>query len=266
MINPIILIKLALWVITIASVTLLLNRRKITSGNKLLFHVAGVVVFGFVFGQLSRLNPNPMTLLNNVFLNLKGAAVPVPLQLSLVMLSVMLVFVVVSNRSICGWGCQLGLLQDLLYRIPTPKFNVSKRVTLWTRVLFFGLFVGLLFLYGFNILGLLDPFGVFQLSLTAISGLALLVIGLSSIVFYRPWCRFLCPFGLAGLATEQFSLYRPRVNRDECVNCLQCVKACPTGTMEDFYNGNQFHNDCFACGECIQSCNVNALSWSRKTN
>ncbi len=263
--NPILLIKLALWVITIATSTLLLKRRKITSRIRLLFLIAGIIVFGFVFGRLSTLNPNPMSLLGNVVLNLKGAPVPVPLQLSLVMLTVMLVFVVVSNRSICGWGCQLGLLQDTLYHIPSGKVNVPKKVTLWTRVLFFSLFVVLLFFSGLNILGLLDPFGVFQLSLTAISGLTLSGIVLSSVVFYRPWCRFFCPFGLAGLVAEQFSFYRPRVNRDACIDCMQCVKACPTGAMGDFYEENRFHNDCYACGECIQACKVNALTWSTRT-
>ena len=265
MINPALLIKLGLWILTIATTTLLLKRGKITSRNRLMFLIAGIAVFGFLFGQLSPLNPNPMSLLGNFVLNLKGAEVPVPLQLSLVMLSLMLGLVVVSNRSICVWGCQLGLLQDAFYHIPSRKINVSKKVTLWTRVIFFSLFVGLLFLSGLNILGLLDPFGVFQLSLTTISGVTVLGIALASVVFYRPWCRFFCPFGLAGLVAEQFSFYRPRVDREACVNCMQCVKACPTGAMGDFYQENRFHNDCYACSECIQACKVDALTWSKDT-
>lgn len=261
-INPVILTKIAFWVITIATATLFLKRRKINSRNRLLFLVAGTIVFGFVYGQLSPLNPNPMSIFINLLLNLKGLPVPVPIQLSLVMLIIMLVFVTASNRSICGWGCQLGLIQDALYRVPAPKFNVSKKVTLWTRVLFFCVFAGLLFFSGLNILGLMDPFGVFQLSLSSISGLTITGVVLVSMMFYRPWCRFLCPFGLVGLVAEQFSFYRPRINRDECVNCMQCVKACPTGAMQDFYEENRFHNDCYACGECIQACKINVLNWS----
>jgi len=210
MVNLITLSKVALWTITIVASTILLKGKKITSRNRFGFLIIGTIIFGFIYGQLSPLNPNPMSLLNNLLLNLKGVPLPVPIQLSGLMLLLMLVFVVISNKSICGWGCQLGLLQDALYRVPTPKFNVSKKVTAITRILFFTVFMALLFYSGMNILGLMDPFGLFQLSLTTISGLTLLSVTLASIVFYRPWCRFLCPFGLTGLVVEQFSLFRPR--------------------------------------------------------
>jgi polyferredoxin len=178
----------------------------------------------------------------------------------------MLILVVASNRSICGWGCQLGLLQDALYRLPSKKVNTSRHKTLWTRVLFFIGFIGLLFLNGLNILGVLNPFAIFQLNITLINGVVLLGIALGSVFFYRPWCRFLCPFGLVGLVAEQFSVFHPRINDEKCVNCMQCVKACPTGAMRDFYEKNQFHNDCYACGACIEACKVGAIKWKNKNS
>lgn len=261
--NPILLTKLALWAVTIVAATWMLKKRKINQKNRLMFLIAGTLVFGFIYGQLSPLNPNPMSMVNNLAMNLKGMPVPVPLQLSVVMLGLMLVFVVASNRSICGWGCQLGLLQDALYRVPSRKVNTTKNVTLWTRVVFLGAFVGLLILKEINLLGLLNPFGIFQYNLTMVSGVLFLGVAVASVFFYRPWCRFLCPFGLVGLIAEQFSVYRPRVNGEVCVNCMQCVKACPTGAMKDFYEKNRTHNDCYACGECLESCKVDALKWSR---
>ena len=261
--DPILLSKLALWITTITASTWLLRKRKINKKNRLIFLITGTILFGFIYGQLSPLNPNPMAMVANLFLNLKGLPVPVPLQLSIVMLVVMVLLVVASNRSICGWGCQLGLMQDALYRLPSRKVNVSKQTTLWTRALFLIGFIGLLFLKGLNILGLLNSFGVFQMNLTMISGIVILGIAVASVFFYRPWCRFLCPFGLVGLAAEQFSIYRPRVNKEKCINCMQCVKACPTGAMKDFYDENRFHNDCYACGACIEACKVNALEWTR---
>jgi polyferredoxin len=263
--DPLLLTKLALWIITIGTSTWLLSKGRINKKNRLLFLVAGTTVFGFVYGQLSPLNPNPMSMVTNLILNIKGLPVPVPLQLSVVMLAVMLLLVLASNRSICGWGCQLGLLQDALYRVPVEKVNASKQVTLWTRLAFCTGFLGLLFLKSVNILGLINPFGVFQLDLTLISGAVILGIAIASVFFYRPWCRFLCPFGFVGLIAEQFSVYRPRIDEDKCVNCMQCVKACPTGAMNDFYEKNQFHNDCYACGACIEACKVDALKWSKKS-
>jgi len=262
--DPVILTKLALWIITISTSTWLLAKGRINKKNRLQFLIAGSIVFGFIYSQLSPLNPNPMSMVTNLILNIKGLPVPVPLQLSIVMLAVMLLLVVASNRSICGWGCQLGLLQDALHRMPSKKVNVSKQTTLWTRVVFFIGFIGLLFLNGMNILELLNPFGVFQLNLTLISGLVFLGIAVASVFFYRPWCRFLCPFGLVGLVAEQFSVFHPRINEEKCVNCMQCVKACPTGAMNDFYEKKQFHNDCYACGACMEACKFNALNWSQK--
>jgi polyferredoxin len=262
--NPILLTKLALWIITIGITTWLLAERRINKKNRLLFLIAGIVIFGFIYGQLSPLNPNPMSMVTNLLLNIKGLPVPVPLQLSAIMLLLMLLLVIVSNRSICGWGCQLGLLQDALHRIPSRKVNVSKQTTFWTRLVFFIGFFGLLFLNGVNVLGLLDPFSVFQLNLTVINGLVVLGVALASVFFYRPWCRFLCPFGLLGLVAEQVSFLRPRIDEEKCVNCMQCVEACPTGAMKDFYEKNQFHNDCYACGACIEACKIEAIKWSRK--
>ena len=263
--NPIILTKLALWIITISITAWLLAKRRINEKNRLLFLIAGTIIFGFTYGQLSPLNPNPMSMLTNLLMNVKGLPVPVPLQLSAIMLLLMLLLVAASNRSICGWGCQLGLLQDALHRIPSRKVNVSKQKTFWTRFAFFIGIVGLLFLNGVNILGLLDPFSVFQLNLTAINGLVFLGVAVASVFFYRPWCRFLCPFGLIGLIAEQVSFFRPRIKEEKCVKCMRCVEACPTGAMRDFYENNQFHNDCYACGSCIEACKVEAIKWSQKS-
>jgi len=262
--NPIILTKLALWAITVIVATWMLKEKKINRKNRLVFLILGTLVFGFIYGRISPLNPNPMSMISNLILNIKGMPVPVPLQLSIVMLAVMLVFVVASNRSICGWGCQLGLLQDALYRVASRKVNVNKSVTLWTRGVFLLVFVGLLFIKGVNLLGLLNPFGIFQLNITLVSGVFFLGLAVAGVFFYRPWCRFFCPFGLVGLLAEQFSVYRPRINEDACVNCMQCVRACPTGAMKDFYEKNKTHNDCYACGACLEACKVDAIKWSNK--
>ena len=263
MIDPIIISKLALWAVTITAATVLLRRKRIDTRTRTMFMVAGVIVFGFIYGGISKLNPNPMTSVGNIVLILTGMPVEVPLTLSIVLLTVMLVLTVASNRSICGWGCQLGLMQDLLYKAPVPKRDVSLKVSLVTRTAFLVAMVAGAAVWGVNLLGLMNPFGVFQLQFTLVSGAVLLAIVGSSMVFYRPWCRLFCPFGLAGWAAEQFSLQKPTVNRDACTDCQACVRACPGGAMKDFYEGNRVHADCFACGACIEACKFDALDWKK---
>ena len=263
MIDPIIISKLALWALTIAATTTLLRRKRMDGRKRTIMLVAGVLVFGFLYGQLSPLNPNPMTSIGNLVMSVVGMPVEVPVTMLVVLVGLMLGLTVVSNRSICGWGCQLGLLQDLLYRAPVPKRDVSLRVSLVTRTLFLVTLVAGAVIWGVNLLGVINPFGVFQLQLSLVSGAVLLIIVGSSLVVYRPWCRLFCPFGLAGWAAEQFSVLKPTVNRDACTSCQACVRACPSGAMKNFYDGDRVHTDCFACGACIEACNFDALDWKR---
>lgn len=85
---------------------------------------------------------------------------------------------------------------------------------------------------------------------------------IASAFVYRPWCRFLCPFGLLGWLVEQGSLFRPRIDRDACKKCMLCVKACPGQAMSDIYAERPMRADCFACGACIEACPAEgALGW-----
>ena len=38
-------------------------------------------------------------------------------------LGLMILFGLILGRRICGWLCPFGLVQELLYKIPTPKFH-----------------------------------------------------------------------------------------------------------------------------------------------
>ncbi len=263
--NPLILVKFVLWIATIVAATLLLRRRKVSAKVRLAFLVGGVVVFGFLFGLLipSGLNPNPVaslrTLLSSTLVR-QQLVIPVA-----IMLTLLLVAVWVSNKSICGWACQLGLLQDLLYRAPLPKWKPPFWLANGVRILALLGLVGGLLVSGLDWIGVIDPFQLFSFNFTwAIAGFSFLVL-VASLFIYRPWCRFLCPFGLVGWLVEQVSLLRPRIDRDLCKKCKLCVKACPSGAMADFYADAKIHADCFACGACIAACpQRGALEWRKK--
>ena len=264
-ISPVLITKFVLWIAVVVAATVLLRRRQVTPRLRLAFLIGGVLVFGVGYGLLARggLNPNPVFSVRNllmVVLVRRQVVIPVA-----AMLVILLVMVFVSNKSTCGWGCQLGLFQDLLYRARLPKWKAPFWLSNTVRIVAFVALVAGLAVAGLDWIGLIDPFQLFSFRFTTgvVAFLAVLVV--ASLFMYRPWCHFLCPFGLLGWLVEQVSLFRPRINRAECKKCQLCVKACPGHAMADFYSGAKVHADCFACGACIDACPFDkALSWSTK--
>jgi len=260
--NPLVVIKFVLWIIVVVAATLLLRRRKVTSSVRLAFVTGGVLLFGFIFGLVipGDMNPNPVESLRMLL-----TAVLVKRQFMLpvaAMLVILLLTVLVSNKSICGWGCQFGLLQDLLHRVPLPKWKPPFWLSNSVRILAFVALIAGLVVGGLDWIGLIDPFQLFSFNLTLAIGLFTIAVLVASLFVYRPWCHFLCPFGLLGWLVEQISVFRPRINREACKECKMCVKACPSQAMADFYDGKKIHADCFACGACIEACpRDDALGW-----
>ena len=260
-----ILIKFVLWVGVVVIATVLLHRRKASSRVRLIFLIGGVLLFGFVFGWIIKdgVNPNPVFSVRSL---LTFALVRRQFMLPVaVMLAALLLIVWISSKSICGWGCQLGLLQDLLHRIPLPKWKPPFWLSNGARLVAFGALVGGLVGWGLDWIGIIDPFEIFQFNLTPWIGLFSAAVLGASLFVYRPWCQFLCPFGLLGWLAEQVSLFRPRINREACKECKLCIRACPTQAMSDYYEGKTLHADCFACGSCIDACpQEEALGWRVK--
>ena len=252
--NPVVLSKFVLWIVVIATATVLLRRRKVSPWLRLAFLIGGTLILGFGYGFLAQggLNPNPVLSVRNLLAALLGGRPLTPLAVA--MLVVLLLMVFLSNKSICGWGCQLGLLQDLLYRAPLPKWKPPFWLSNTVRVAAFVALVGGLVIAASDWIRAVDPFRLFQFNFTLWVGLFSAAVLVASLFVYRPWCQFLCPFGLIGWAVEQVSLLRPRINRKACKECKLCVKACPTQAMADIFKGRKIHADCFACGACIAAC------------
>jgi len=262
------------WLAVVLATTLLLRRRQVTTKIRLAFLIGGVLFFGFIFGQIAtgKLDPSPLGSLRNLLQIITGqqqptspTARPTMALFALVMPVLLLIIGWVSNKIICGWACQLGLLQDLIYRVPFPKWRPPFWLSNITRgVVFAGLLFGLV-VAGIDWIGWIDPFQLFRFNFTLAIGIFAAFLLIASLFIYRPWCQFLCPFGFISWLVEQFSLLRPRINREVCKQCQLCVKACPTQAMADIYSGKKLHADCFACGACLAACpQKEALRWQKQ--
>ena len=199
------------------------------------------------------------------------------------MLGILLLFGVIFGRTICGFLCPIGMLQELAYKIKTPK--VKKNKVTWVMT-FFKWAVLIVFVIAIPLgYGLLESYanpgfckyfcpagtlgGGFMLLLNPSNADMFAMLGplftwksallifffIASIFFYRFFCRFICPLGLIYGLFNKFSLMGVIVNKQKCTDCGLCVNACKmdirkVGDME-----------CINCGECISVCPEQAITW-----
>jgi polyferredoxin len=262
-----IIIKFALWFVFLFTVFLLLRAAKIKTASRRWLYALAVLVFGVGLGA----DPSPMgTVKDAVVLFAVSGAVFWP---RLVAFSVLIAFVVLANKFICSWGCQIGTLQDFLFRLNrnskdnsslfAPQIKPPFWLTNSVRILFFAGLIIVAFLWAVDIIEPIDPFRIFKpltLGITTIAFIAL-VLG-TSIFIYRPWCHFFCPFGLVGWIFEKISMYKIHVNYDTCTACDACAKACPSTVMNAILKRNKkIIPDCFGCGTCISVCPTSSVSF-----
>jgi ferredoxin len=61
-----------------------------------------------------------------------------------------------------------------------------------------------------------------------ILGGCLLLIG---VFIGRPYCRFLCPYGVILRQLSRLSKWRVKITPDECIRCRLCEDSCPFGAI-----------------------------------
>ena len=86
-------------------------------------------------------------------------------------------------------------------------------------------------------------------------GILLAVIVLS-ILFFRPFCKWLCPLGAFYALFNRISLLQIQVDEHRCVSCGKCAKACK---MDVDVLKTPAHTECIRCGMCINACPTGAL-------
>lgn len=164
---------------------------------------------------------------------------------------ILILFGVLLGRFICGFLCPFGWFQELLHKIPSPKLSTKKLKPLrYLKYAVLLVMVVVLPLLAVNELSMGDPFfckylcpqgvleGALPLSLTnagiraALGKLftwkacILLAVIVGSVVFYRPFCKWLCPLGAFYALLNKVSLFQMRVDTHKCVSCGACAKAC----------------------------------------
>jgi len=260
-----ILVKFALWLAFLAVVFVLMVRGLVTAQNRKWLLLAAVAVFGVMLGS----DPSPMGTIKDAIVLLGARGVIFPPRL--IAFGMFLLMVILANKFICSWGCQLGTLQDAIFRLNRDKrdrkglirqFKVPFAISNSVRMTFFAAIVASAFLWATDIVEGIDPFKIFKPQMLGLAGMAFVGVTLVLSLFtWRPWCHFLCPFGLVGWAAEKISLFKIHVDYDKCVACGACEKACPSTVMGAILKRDRTIPDCFSCGTCMETCPAKAISF-----
>lgn len=198
------------------------------------------------------------------------------------------------GRALCGWVCPIGLLQDLLYKIPTPKFKVPH----WFG---FGKYLSLIFLV--IVLPIFSEYffcnlfcftagvqvtipnlimGTQSVTMTTLPGtsipfpaivnssapdiilwtttirLSITILLLILVIFTsRLFCKILCPIGALLAIFNYFSFFKIK-QPSRCISCKKCDKSCPMDCepMSRISQGIPANQkgECIVCNQCSSDC------------
>lgn len=197
-------------------------------------------------------------------------------------LGILLLYGVALGRTICGWLCPAGLIQELLHRIPTPKLRKSPvtRALSWLKYAILAVLVAAIPLwYGLSrdmplpafckyictagtfegAVGLLsNPVNAPKLGMLGLlftrKFVIMVAVGLACVFCYRAFCRFLCPLGAIYSLFNRFSFVGVRVDAGRCNHCGACARSCG---MDVRHVGDR---ECIQCAKCMGACSRGAIS------
>lgn len=205
-------------------------------------------------------------------------------KFSYYVIGILMFFGILLGRLVCGFLCPFGFIQDLLYKIPTPKLKTPKKIDKKLRYLkYLVLLIPVILLPMFlvdqfgsappyfcqwicpvgtleggiplvikneslrNTLGFLFNWKIFLLVLTIVS----------SILAYRPFCKYICPLGALYSLFNKYSFYQMNLDKLKCNGCKACERNCKMN-VEVTKNINSL--ECIRCGECKKACKQGAIN------
>ena len=194
-------------------------------------------------------------------------------KLPLYVLGMLLLFGILFGRFVCGFLCPFGLLQELIFKIPSKKIRKSaltRKLSLIKYVILIVFVVGIpLFLMTPGFCKYICPAGTLEAGVPAFITdesirnsigilfswkiFILLICMVLCVFFYRGFCRFICPLGAFYSFFNPVSFFGIKVDMKKCTGCNKCISQCKMDTYK------VCDRECIQCGECINNCPEGAI-------
>lgn len=188
-----------------------------------------------------------------------------------ILLAIVLLSLAVK-KAFCSFLCPIGTLSESLWRLGRLVYRKNLALPRWLDLPLRMLKYALLGFFVWSIARMdLPTLNAFigspynkvadikmYLFFAELSGLALkvvVVLAVLSLFIKNLWCRTLCPYGaLLGLV-GLLSPAKVTRNRDRCIDCRLCTRACPANLR--VHGANRVWSDeCTSCMDCVAACPV----------
>ena len=169
----------------------------------------------------------PVGSLQNVALALFDPAYAMPAAVVL-FFALPLATALLLGRTFCAAVCPIGAIQDVVVVKPLRLPRWLSEPLGFLPVVYLGLAVLFAATGAEFVICRFDPFVSFYrlggtLEMLAL-GASFLLLGT---VVARPYCRFLCPYGVILGWLARLSLHHTTITPDQCIQCGLCAEACP---------------------------------------
>ncbi|MBP3602077.1 MAG: 4Fe-4S binding protein [Alistipes sp.] len=95
----------------------------------------------------------------------------------------------------------------------------------------------------------------------AVAAVTLIVLAILAWRNGRTYCNTICPVGTVLGALSRFSLLKPVIDTDKCINCGLCARKCKASCI-DAKNHSIDYSRCVVCMDCLESCNKGAIKYT----
>jgi len=144
-----------------------------------------------------------------------------------------LLFALFFGRVFCAAVCPLGAIQDAVVVRPVQVSRATETALSVFPYVYLGLTVLSVATGAGFLICRYDPFvGFFRqgasFNMFLVGGVLLLIGAFVA----RPYCRFLCPYGVLLRWTSRFTKWHASIPPAECIQCRLCEDSCPFGAID----------------------------------